>query len=81
MRQDTFSSRGLILLPILQSLLAHSLERWKRFGPELGVTPANYVCGCGAGATPGKLLLDTSPWKDAKNALTWDGLAATPGCG
>jgi hypothetical protein len=62
------------------TISTESLTMWKRLGPALGVTPSNYVCGCGAGATPGKRLLDTSPWNDAKAALTWDGLAATPGC-
>jgi len=50
-----------------------SLAMWQEIGEELGVTPANYVCGCGAGATPGRSLLETSPWRDAIAARTWDG--------
>jgi hypothetical protein len=63
------------------TISTESLAMWKRLGPVLGVTPANYVCGCGAGSTPGKKRLDSSPWEDAKGALTWDGLPARPGRG
>jgi hypothetical protein len=62
------------------TISTESLSMWQRLGPTLGVTPANYVCGCGAGSTPGRKRLDTSPWSDAQAARTWDGLAATPGC-
>jgi len=57
-----------------------SLAMWKSLGADLGFTPADYVCGCGAGATPGRRALDTSPWDDARNARTWDGRPAVPGC-
>ena len=62
------------------TISTESLDMWKSLGPDLGFTPADYVCGCGAGATPGKRRLDTSPWDDARNARTWDGRPATPGC-
>jgi len=55
------------------TISTESLAMWRSLGPDLGVTPANYVCGCGAGATPGKLLLETNPWQDALAARTWDG--------
>ena len=51
---------------------------WQRMGKDLGVTPATYVCGCGAGATPGRRMLETSPWLDAKAGKTWDGQPAVP---
>ena len=55
------------------TLSTESLSMWKKLGPELGFDPADYVCGCGAGATPGKRRLDTNPWQDAREARTWDG--------
>ena len=61
-------------LPLIIS--TESLEMWRSLGSELGFTPANYVCGCGAGSTPNKKVLDTSPWRDARIALTWDGQPA-----
>ncbi len=62
------------------AISTESLDMWKSLAPDLGFTPATYVCGCGAGATPGKRALDTSPWDDARNARTWDGRPAVPGC-
>jgi hypothetical protein len=61
------------------TLSTESLDMWKALGPDLGFSPADYVCGCGAGATPGKRRLETSPWDDARDARTWDGRPATPG--
>jgi len=55
------------------TISTESLAMWKRLGKELGVSPATYVCGCGAGCTPGKRRLHTSPWRDAAAARTWDG--------
>ncbi len=55
------------------TISTESLDMWKSMGEALGVTPGNYVCGCGAGATPGKKRLDRNPWTDAKAALTWNG--------
>jgi len=61
------------------TVCTESLEMWKRLGGELGFTPATYVCGCGAGATPGLKELATSPWQDARLAKTWDGRALYQG--
>jgi hypothetical protein len=58
-------------LPV--TISTESLDMWKSMGKDLGFTPGTYVCGCGAGATPNLLKLDTNPWHDAKAALTWDG--------
>ena len=55
------------------ALSTESLDMWKALGEDLGVSPATYVCGCGAGAVPGRRILETNPWHDAKAALTWDG--------
>ena len=55
------------------TISTESLGMWKSMGEALGVTPGNYVCGCGAGATPGKKRLERNPWSDARAALTWDG--------
>ena len=63
------------------AISTESLEMWGRLGADLGFTPATYVCGCGAGATPGRRSLASNPWQDAKDARTWDGLAAAPGAG
>jgi spore photoproduct lyase-like protein len=57
-----------------------SLAMWRTLGADLGCEPGNYVCGCGAGATPGKRVLDTNPWQDAQDARRWDGTPAVPGC-
>ena len=32
----------------------------------------------GAGATPNRLALDTSPWQDAKPAVDWEGKPVFP---
>jgi hypothetical protein len=58
------------------TICTESLDMWRRLGDDLGVTPSSYVCGCGAGATPGLRELDTSPWVDAQAAKTWDGQLA-----
>ncbi len=50
------------------TLCTESLDMWKSLGAELGYTPVDYVCGCGAGATPGLRRLPTSPWNDARPA-------------
>ncbi|MFB3890768.1 MAG: hypothetical protein ACE15C_01965 [Phycisphaerae bacterium] len=52
-----------------------SAEMWASMSKDLGVTIADYVCGCGAGATPNKRRLDSNPWRDALDARTWDGRA------
>jgi len=56
------------------TLCTESLDMWKRLSDDLGVTPGDYVCGCGAGATPNLQLLETSPWQDAQNPRNWDGM-------
>ena len=61
------------------TLSTESLEIWAAMGRELGVNPGNYVCGCGAGATPGRRLLHSNPWEDARQARTWNGRVAQPG--
>lgn len=61
------------------ALSTESLQMWRTLGPDLGFKPADYVCGCGAGATPGRARLDTNPWEDARQARTWDGRPARPG--
>lgn len=58
------------------TISTESLDMWKSLGKTLGVTPANYVCGCGAGAIPRRRILKRSPWRDAKDARTWDGKPA-----
>ena len=60
------------------TLSTESIEMWTVMGPSLGVNPGTYVCGCGAGATPHKRLLDSNPWQDAKAARTWDGKPPVP---
>ncbi len=61
------------------TISTESLDMWKALGSDLGFTPGSYVCGCGAGATPNLLTLNTNPWGDAKAALTWDGRPALDG--
>ena len=61
-------------IPLIIS--TESLDMWKSLGPDLGYSPADYPCGCGAGATPGKQRLETSPWRDARDARAWDGKPA-----
>ncbi len=60
------------------TISTESLEMWRRLGPDLGFTPATYVCGCGAQATPGRRVLDANPWDEARRARTWDGRPARP---
>ena len=55
------------------TLSTESLEMWRRMGDALGCSPADYVCGCGAGSTPGLQTLPSNPWRDAAAARTWDG--------
>lgn len=62
------------------TISTESLDMWKTLGGDLGFTPADYVCGCGAGAIPGKRRLDTNPWQDARAAVRWDGTAPVLGC-
>ncbi|HQE75973.1 MAG TPA: hypothetical protein PLK00_06085 [Candidatus Hydrogenedentes bacterium] len=62
------------------TISTESLGMWKAMGGPLGFTPDDYVCGCGAGAIPGKKRLDTNPWQDARAAVCWDGADAVPGC-
>jgi len=61
------------------TLSTESLAMWESLGPDLGFSPGDYVCGCGAGSTPGKRRLASSPWDDARDARTWDGRPAIPG--
>ncbi len=61
------------------TLSTESLGIWWALGPELGFSPSDYVCGCGAGATPGKRRLETDPWADARAARRWDGSPPLPG--
>jgi hypothetical protein len=28
-------------------LCTETLEMWQQFGPRLGMSPGNYICGCG----------------------------------
>ena len=60
------------------TISTESGQMWKSLGEELGFTPANYVCGCGAGSTPGLRVLSTNPWHDARFARTWNGAPALP---
>jgi hypothetical protein len=60
------------------TISTESLRMWDAMGRDLGAAPGTYVCGCGAGATPGKRRLDSNPWHQAKAARTWDGRPATP---
>lgn len=38
---------------------------WGEFGKKLGMTPTNYVCGCGPQSTPGLRKLECHPFKVA----------------
>ena len=72
-------------IPVTMS--TESLEMWKLLGPEFGVRPGEYVCGCGPNATPGKTRLDVNPWQDCRATVCWDGSpvfaadAVAPGTG
>jgi len=39
------------------SLCNETVEIWREFGPRLGMTPEDYVCGCGPTSVPGNPLL------------------------
>ncbi len=60
------------------TISTESLDMWKSLAPALGCKLTDYVCGCGAGATPHKQRLDTNPWHDVRAALTWDGRLPMP---
>ena len=47
------------------SLSTESFAMWKAFGPKLGFTATNYVCGCGPQSTPGARKLSCHPYKVA----------------
>ncbi|MBM4030438.1 MAG: hypothetical protein FJ291_01475 [Planctomycetes bacterium] len=47
------------------SLSTENFEMWKHFGPKLGFTATNYVCGCGPETTPGARRLECHPFKVA----------------
>jgi len=55
------------------TLCTESLDMWRELGEAVGTTPATYVCGCGAGATPNLTKLETNPWVDARPAEYEDG--------
>ena len=39
------------------SICMETPEMWEEYGPELGMTPTNYVCCCGPTSVPGNPLL------------------------
>ncbi len=47
------------------SLSTENFEMWKLFGPKLGFTATNYVCGCGPESVPGARKLACHPFKVA----------------
>lgn len=55
------------------TICTESLEMWKSMAGDLGYNPSDYVCGCGAGATPDLERLETNPWIDARPAVHLDG--------
>lgn len=55
------------------TLCTESLAMWRELGEAVGTTPGSYVCGCGAGATPNLMTLETNPWTDAQPAEYEDG--------
>jgi len=59
-------------IPTLEPQL-ESLAMWRELGPEVGQTPDDCVCGCGAGAAPDLRSLPSSPWTDARAAAYEDG--------
>ena len=63
------------------TLCTESLQMWRSMGETLGVTPGNYVCGCGAGATPDRRVLESSPWRDAIAAVDEEGTPVFSQCG
>ena len=60
------------------TICTESLDMWGSMKGDLGFSPTTYVCGCGAGATPNRRALDTSPWQDAKPAVDWEGRPVFP---
>ena len=44
------------------SLSTENFRIWKAFGPKLGFTATNYVCGCGPQSTPGARKLADHPF-------------------
>jgi len=47
------------------SLSTENFQMWRLFGPKLGFTAANYVCGCGPQSVPGARKLACHPFKIA----------------
>ncbi|MFP4055529.1 MAG: spore photoproduct lyase family protein [Candidatus Brocadiia bacterium] len=50
-------------LPV--SLSTENFSMWKSFGPKLGFTATDYVCGCGPQSTPGARRLCDHPFRVA----------------
>ena len=51
------------------TLSTESMEVWNRMGPLLGVSPGDYVCGCGPCATPGLKRLEENAWTTAREEV------------
>jgi len=47
------------------SLSTENFAMWKAFGPKLGFTATDYVCGCGPQSTPGSRKLECHPYQVA----------------
>ena len=47
------------------ALSTETVEMWKALGPKLGMSPGDYVCGCGPQVTPGLRKLSVNPFKIA----------------
>ena len=47
------------------SLSTESFAMWRDFGPKLGMTATNYVCGCGPQTVPGAKKLSVHPFRVA----------------
>lgn len=47
------------------SLSTENWKMWGEFSKKLGMTPTNYVCGCGPQSTPGLRKLECHPFKAA----------------
>ena len=47
------------------SLSTENFPMWKSFGPKVGFTATNYVCGCGPQSTPGAKILTDHAFKVA----------------
>jgi spore photoproduct lyase len=54
-------------VPVTMS--TESLDLWRMMGPQLGVKPGEYVCGCGPCATPGLKRLPVNAWRIAREGL------------